>query len=141
MKTMTQFKDKLTDAATQLGEGAGDVARNLQARAKDAWGTVQDQTKRAVHESAVFARKHPVSTALAVCGVGLVAGLLLKHSPQESFKDRYIVKPLHQSRGLLLGTLIACGTLFKRTFSADGHISHELKDAAKTVKRFVRKSA
>ena len=82
MKTITELKDKLTDAAADLGTGAMGVAQNLQSHAKDAWDTVQDQTQRAVHESAAFARKHPVSTALVACGVGLLAGMLLKGRAQ-----------------------------------------------------------
>lgn len=145
METITELKDKFTDAAADLGAGAMSVAQNLQSHAKDAWGTVQDQTSNAMHESVEFARKHPATTALVACGVGLLAGLLLKGRAPASFKDRYIMKPLHQSRGLLLGALIACGTLFKRTFTYAEHATKSVGDngkgVVKTVKRAIRKAA
>ena len=42
--TMDNLKDKLTGAATNLGESASGVADDLQSRAKDAWDSVQDQS-------------------------------------------------------------------------------------------------
>ena len=146
METINDLKDKLTDAAASLGDSATDVARNLQSQAKDAWDTVQDQTQHALRESAAFATRHAVPTALVACGIGLVAGLALNRRAPASLTDSHIVKPLYQSRGLLLGVLIACGTLFKRTFSGAAAELADLardngKAAVKTTKRAVRKAA
>lgn len=76
-KLMADFEDRLTDAATSLGEGAADLAENLPARAAEAWESVQHRTDRAARESAAYVRGNPVPTALAAFGFGLVLGLLL----------------------------------------------------------------
>jgi len=145
---MDNLKDKLTGAATSLGESASGVADDLQSRAKDAWDSVQHQTDRMIHESPAYLRKNPVPTALAAFGFGLVLGLFLHRRGQESFKDRYIDGPLHQSRGVLLGLLIACGAVLRRAFSsvsgaaedAADNVGDGLKDSLKPLRRTARRT-
>ena len=140
---MTDLKDKLTDAATRLGKGASGVAEDLQTRAEDAWDSVQHRTNRAMRKSYVYFHRNPVPTALAAFGCGLVLGLILNRRDSSSFKNRYIAEPLHQSRGVLLGLLIACGTLLRRTLSSASsaveeiaeNVSDDLKDSLKPMRR------
>lgn len=143
MEPMTDFKDKLTDAATRLDEGASGVAEGLQSRAEDAWDSVQHRTKRAVRKSSAYVHKNPVPTALAAFGCRLVLGLILNRRDSVSFRNRYITEPLHQSRGVLLGLLIACGTLLRRTLSSASNaveeiaenVSDDLKGSLKPMRR------
>ena len=145
---MTDLKDKLTDAATRLGEGASGVAEDLQTRASDAWGSVQHRTNRAVRESSAYVHENPVPTALAAFGFGLVLGLVLNRRDQGAFRDRSITESVHQSRGVLLGLLIAFGTLLKRTFSSAssaaeeivGNVGDDLKDSLKPLRRAARQT-
>ena len=145
---MTDLKDKLTDAATSLGEGASGVAEDLQSRANDAWDSVQDRGNRAVRESYAYVREHSVTTALAAFGVGLVVGLLVNRRDPVSFKDRYIAEPLHQSRGVLLGVLLAFGALIRRTLSSAAsdageiarNVGYDLNDSLKPLRRAARKT-
>ena len=143
MKPMTELKDKPTDAATRLGKGASGVAGDLQTRAEDAWDSVQHRTNRALRKSSAYAHKNPVPIALAAFGLGLVLGLILNRRDSASLKDRYIAEPLHQSKGVLLGLLIACGALLRRTLSSASNTVEEiaenvgdnLKDALKPMRR------
>ena len=128
MEPMTDIKAKLNDAGTRLGEGASNVAEDLQTRAEDAWDSVQHRTDRAVRESSAFVRKNPVPTALVAFGFGLALGLFLKRHDPVSFKDRCIAEPLHQSRGVLLGVLIALGALLRRTFSSASRTTAEIAE-------------
>ena len=148
VQQMDGIKDQLTAAATRLGESAGGVAEDLQARAEDAWDSVQHQTGRAVRESSAYVRGNPGPTALAAFGFGLVLGLLLNHRHPRSFKDRYLAEPLHQSRGLLLGALLAGGALLRRTFSSAstaaeeiaGHVGDDLQNSLKPLGRAVQQT-
>jgi ElaB/YqjD/DUF883 family membrane-anchored ribosome-binding protein len=145
---MNNLKDKLTGAATSLGESASGVADDLQSRAKDAWDSVQHQTDRVMHESSAYFRKNPLPAALAAFGFGLVLGLILHRREPKSFTDRYIAGPLHQSRGVLLGLLIACGTLLRRAFSsassaaedAADNVGDGLKESLKPLRRTARQT-
>lgn len=145
---MTDLKDQLTDAATSLGEGASGVAKDLQTHASDACGSVQHRANRAVREGSAYVHRNPVPTALAALGFGLVLGLVLNRRDQGSFKDRYIAEPLHQSRGVLLGLLIACSALLKRTFSSAsnaaeeiaGNVGDDLRDSLKPLRRAARQT-
>jgi ElaB/YqjD/DUF883 family membrane-anchored ribosome-binding protein len=109
---------------------------------------VQHQTDRVIHDSSVYLRKNPVPTALAAFGFGLVLGLFLTRRRPESLKDRYIAGPLHQSRGVLLGLLIACGALLRRAFSsvssAAGGAADKcrdgLNDSLKPLRRAARRT-
>jgi hypothetical protein len=84
-----------------------------------------------------------VPIALAAFGLGLVLGLILNRRDSASLKDRYIAEPLHQSKGVLLGLLIACGALLRRTLSSASNTVEEiaenvgdnLKDALKPMRR------
>ena len=148
MEPITELKEKLTDAATHLSESANGVAEDLQSRAKDAWDSVQDQTDRAVRESSAYVHKNPVPTALAAFGFGLALGLLLNHRAPVSLRDRYIAEPLHQSKGVLLGLLLACGTLFRRTFSSASsaaekiaaNVGGEFQDSLKPLRKAARQT-
>jgi len=145
---MDNLKDKLTGAVTSLGGSASGVADDLQSRAKGAWDSVQDQTDRMIHESSAYLRKNPVPTALAAFGFGLVLGLFLHRREPESFTDRYIAGPLRQSKGPLLGLLIACGAVLKRAFSSGSSAAEEAtdnvgdgsKDFLKPLRRAVRRT-
>ena len=128
MEPTTDLNHKLTDVATRLGEDASDVAEGLQARAQDAWDSVQQQTNRAVRESSAYVHKNPVPIALAAFGFGLVLGLSLNRRHPVSFKNRYIAEPLHQSRGMLLGLLVACGALLRRTISSASGAAEEIAE-------------
>ena len=123
---MNNLKDTLTDAATHLGESASGVAEDMQARAKDAWDTMQHRTDRAVRESSAYVRGNPVPTALAVFGFGLAVGLLLNRRPPASLTERYIDEPLHRSRGILLGLLLGVGALLRRS-------AHSASNAAEDI--------
>ena len=145
---MDNLKDKMADAAASFGKEAGDVAGNLQSRASDAWDSVQHQTNRAVRESYSYVREHSVTTALAAFGIGLVVGLLVNRRDPVSFKDRSIAEPLHQSKGMLLGLLLAFVALIRRTFSSAsiaagevaGNVGDDLKDSLKPLRRAARKT-
>ena len=145
---MTDLKDQLTCAATNLEEKASGVAEDVQARAKDAWESVQSGTHRAVRESSAYVRENPVPAVIAAVGFGLVLGLLLTRREPVSFKDRYVTEPLHQSKGLLLGLLLACGGLLKRTLSsASGaveeifeNVGDDLKDSVKPLRTAARQA-
>ena len=125
---MTDIDDKLTNAATKLGESASGIAEELQTRAEDAWDSVQYRTKRAVRKSSAYVHKHPVPPVLAAFGCGLVLGLILNRRDSVSFRNRYVAEPLHQSRGVLLGLLIACGTLLRRTLSSASSAVEEIAE-------------
>ncbi len=136
---MTDLKDKLTSAANSLGESASGAAENLQTHAKDAWDSVQSGTNRAVRESSAYVRENPVPAVIAAVGFGLVLGLLLSHREPVSFKDRYVTEPLHQSKGMLLGLLLACGGLLKRTLSsASGAVEEIFENAGDDLKDSVK---
>jgi ElaB/YqjD/DUF883 family membrane-anchored ribosome-binding protein len=145
---LNDLKDKLTDATTSLSEGAGGIAVDLQTRAEDAWDSVQHRTNHAVRESSAYVRKNSVPIALAAFGFGLVLGLLWNRREPLSFKDRYVSKPLQQSRGVLLGLLVACGTLLRRTFSSAssaaevfaGNVGDDLQNSLKPLKRTARQT-
>ena len=115
---MTDLNHKLTDDATKLGEDASGVAEDLLTRTQDTWDSVKQQTNRAVRESSAYVHKNPVPLALAAFGFGLVLGLFLNRRHPVSFKNRYFAEPLHQSRGMLLGLLVGCGALLRRTISS-----------------------
>ena len=145
---MTDIEDKLTDDATRLSEGATSVAEDLQTRAKDGWDSVQQQTNRAVREGSVYVRENPVPTALAAFCFGLVLGLVLSRREPVSFKDRYIAEPLHQSKGVLLGLLIAGGTLLRRVFSSTSsaageiaaHVGDDLQESLHPLRKAARQT-
>ena len=145
---MDDIKDKLAEAATSLDNGASDVVENLQSRAGDAWDSAQHRTNRAMRDGSAYVHENPVPAALAAFGVGLVAGLFLNRRDSVSFKDRYIAEPLHQSRGVLLGLLLACGTLLRRTFSSAssaaeemaGDVGDGLRDSLKPLRKAARKT-
>ena len=145
MEPMTDIKDKLTEAAANLGESASGVAEDLKSRAEDAWDSVQSGTHRAVRESSAYLRENPVPALIAAAGFGLLLGLLLSRREPESFKDRYIAEPLHQSKGVLLGLLMACGAMLRRTFSsatcAAGEIAENVGDDLKDSLKPLRKAA
>jgi ElaB/YqjD/DUF883 family membrane-anchored ribosome-binding protein len=126
MEPTNDLKHKLSDHATKLGEDASDIAEDLQTRAKDAWDSVQEQTNRAVRESSAYVHKNPLPIALAAFGFGLVLGLFLNRRHPVSFKNRYIAEPLHQSRGMLLALLVACGALLRRTISSASGAAEEI---------------
>ena len=123
---MNNLKDTLTDAATNLSESASGAAEDLQARAKDAWNSVQHGTNRAVREGSAYVRGNPVPTALAVFGFGLAVGLLLHRRQPASFTERCIDEPLHRSRGILLGLLVALGAMLRRS-------AHSASSAAEDI--------
>ena len=141
---MTNIHDTLTGTATKLGEGATGLADEVQARAEDAWNSVQHRTDRAVRESSEYVHRNPLPTALAAFAVGLVLGLALNRREPVSFQDRYVAEPLHHSRGLLLGLVLACGTLLRRTLasasSAAESAGHDLQDALKPVSKAARQT-
>ena len=149
MEPVTDHKDRLTDAATSLGENASGAVEDLKTRAEDAWDSVQQRTDRAVRDSSTYVRENPVPTALAAFGVGLLLGLLLGHREPVSYKDRYIAAPIQQSRGLLLGLLLACGTLLRRSFSSAssaaeeiaGNVGHDLQDSLNPLRKAARQTA
>ena len=128
MEPATDLKHQLNDDATRLGEDASDVAEDLQYRAEDAWNSVRQQTDRAVRESSAYVHKNPVPIALAAFGCGLVLGLSLNRRHPVLFKNRYIAEPLHQSRGMLLGLLMACGALLRRTISSASGAAEEIAE-------------
>ena len=144
---MNDLKDNPTDAATDSGRATG-VAEDLQNRATDAWDSVQHETNRAVRESSAYVRENPVPALIAALGVGLVLGLFLSRREPVSFKDRYVTEPLHQSKGVLLGLLLACGTLLRRTFSSAsstageiaGNVGDDLKDSLKPLRKAARQT-
>ena len=107
MEPMTDLKDNLTNAAINLGERASRVAEDVQDHARDAWDTVQHGTHRAVRESSAYVRENPVPAVIAALGFGLVLGLFLNRREPASLKERYVTEPLHQSKGMLLGLLLA----------------------------------
>ncbi|MDR3405860.1 MAG: hypothetical protein P4L99_25465 [Chthoniobacter sp.] len=113
MKPMTALKDKFTDVATSLGDGASGVAEEVQSRAIDAWDTVQYRTNRAVRKSSAYVHKNPVPTALTAFGFGIVVGMLLNRRAPGSFKERYIEQPLRQFSGVPVGLIIACIALLR----------------------------
>jgi ElaB/YqjD/DUF883 family membrane-anchored ribosome-binding protein len=145
---MDDLKEKLTDTATSLGEDVRGVAGELRTRTKDAWDSAQHQARRAVRESSACVRENPVPAALAAFGLGLVLGLILSRREPASFKDRCIAAPLHQSKGALLGLLVACGALIRRSFSSASttageiaeNVSAELKDTLKPLKKAARET-
>ena len=141
---MSNLEDKITDAAPSFGESAREVANDVRTHTKDAWDSVQDGTHRAVRESSTYVRENPVPTVLAALGIGLVVGILLSRRDRASFQDRYIAEPLHRSKGVLLGSLIACGAMLKRTFSsastAVGNVGEDLNDSMEPLKRAVRRT-
>jgi ElaB/YqjD/DUF883 family membrane-anchored ribosome-binding protein len=112
---MNDIKDKVAEAATDLGKGVRGVAEDMRTRTKHAWDSVQHGTQHAAHESVAYARKNPLPTALVAFGCGLVLGLFIKQCDSASSKDRSTSEC--ESRGLLIGLLITCGALLKRTLS------------------------
>jgi ElaB/YqjD/DUF883 family membrane-anchored ribosome-binding protein len=145
---MNNMKNKLTETATSLGEGAEHVAEEMQHRAKDTWDSVRQQSNRAMRGSSAYVRENPVPTALAAFGVGLCLGLLLNRRDPASFNDHYVTEPLHQSKGVLLGLLIASGALLRRVFSSASSVVEEMaenagddiKESLKPVRRAARKA-
>ena len=142
MEPITDLKDKVTDAAKSLGEDATAAVKCAQTQAKEAWECAQEESRRALRLSSLYARQHPLSTALVAVGVGVVIGLLInKRNEPESLTDRYITEPLHQSKGLLLGLLVAGSAILKRTLScatcAASGLAGDVKDAIKPVKQAV----
>ena len=141
---MSKLEDKITDAATSLGESASDVANDVRTHAKNAWDSVQHGTNRAVHEGSTYVRENPVPTVLAALGVGLVLGVLLGRRDRTSFQDRYIAEPLHRSKGVLLGSLVACGAMLQRTFSSASNVARnageELNESMQPLKRAARRT-
>jgi len=113
MKTMTSLKDKLTDAATSLGDSASGVVQEVESRAKDAWDTVQYRTNRAVRKSTACAHKHPGRTALTAFGLGVGLGLLLHRQAPASLPARSMARP---SPGVPVGLIIACIALIRSIF-------------------------
>lgn len=109
MKPMTVLRDKLTDAATSVSDGADE----LQSRAKEAWDTVHYRTNRAVRKSSTCLHKNPVPTALTAFGFGFVLGTLLSRRAPGSSRERHIAQ---QSRGVPFGLIIACITLLRSIF-------------------------
>lgn len=103
IETMSEFKDNLADAATSLSEGASDVAEDLRNHAEDAWHSVQHRARRAIRAGSSYVRKNPARAALATFAMGLALGLILRRHEPESFKDRYLSKPLRKSKGVLNG--------------------------------------
>ena len=122
MEPITDIKNKLTEAA-----------KNVQTKAKDAWECAQDETQRAVRLSSLYARQHPLSTALVAVGVGVVIGLLVRRREPETFSDRFISEPLHQSKGLLLGLLVAGSAILKRTLSCASCAARDAKAAVESI--------
>lgn len=121
MPIMNNLKDTLIEPATNRRESASGAAEDLQARAQDAWNSVQHGTNRAVRESSAYVRGNPVPTALAVFGFGLVVGLLLHRRQPASFTERNFDEPLHRSRGIFIGLLVGLGALLRRSaHSASG---------------------
>lgn len=141
MQSESDIQTNLTDAAHSLGENATAAAQKVRSHAKEAWECAQEETKRAVRVSSEYAQEHPISTALVACGVGVIIGLLIPRREPESFSDRYITEPLHHSKGLLLGLLVAGGAMLKRTLasatSAAADIAENVSDAIKPVKKAV----
>lgn len=111
---MNNLRDTLTEPSTNLSESATGAAEDLQARAKDAWNSVQHGTNRVVREGSAYVRGNPVPTAFAVFVFGLAVGLLLHHRQPASFTERCIGEPLHRSRGILIGLLVGLGALLRR---------------------------
>ncbi len=74
---MNNLKDKVTDAVSSLGEGATDVAKDIQSHATEAWDSVQKQTTRAMRESGAYVCAHPAYAAVVAIGVGMILGMLL----------------------------------------------------------------
>jgi ElaB/YqjD/DUF883 family membrane-anchored ribosome-binding protein len=128
MEPTTALNHKLNNDATRLGEDASDVAEDLLTRTQDAWDSVKQQTNRAVRESSAYVHKNPVPIALAAFGFGLVLGLFLNRRHPVSFKNRYLAEPLHQSRGVLLGLLVACSALLRRTISSASGAAEEIAE-------------
>ena len=131
----------ITDAAHSLAEDATAAAKCAQTKAKEAWECAQEETQRAVRLSSLYARQHPLSTALVAVGVGVVIGMLINRRDPHSLTDRYLTEPLHQSKGLLLGLLVAGSAMLKRTLAcatcAASEIAGDVKDAIKPVKQAV----
>lgn len=123
---MNNLKDTLTDAASNLGERASSAADDLQARAKDAWNSVEEGSNRAVREGSAYVRGNPVPTALAMFGFGLAVGLLLHRRQPVSMTERCIDEPLHRSRGFLLGLLVGLGALLKRRVRSASSTAEEI---------------
>jgi ElaB/YqjD/DUF883 family membrane-anchored ribosome-binding protein len=143
MEPTTDLKDKLTDAAHSLGEDATTAAKSAQTKAKEAWECAQEETQRAIRLSSLYARQHPLSTALVAVGVGVAIGLLINRSREPlSLTDRYINEPLHQSKGLLLSLLVAGSAILKRTLAsatcAASELAEDVNGALKPVKKAVQ---
>ncbi len=140
---MSDLKEKLTEAATSLGERASGVAEDLRDRAEDAWDSAQRGSKRAIRKGSTYVHKNPVPTALAAFAFGLVLGLFLSRRHPASLTERVIAGPLHESKGMLLGLLIACGTVLSRAFSSASQttgeivekVGGELQDSLKPLRK------
>ncbi len=114
-----------------IGEESTYSKENIQAYAKEAWGTVQDRTGQVVHDGTVYVRENPVPVAIAAFGVGVLVGLALGHREPETFKKRYIDEPLETSHGALLGLLVALSALARRSLSS---VSHAAEDVGESLK-------
>jgi ElaB/YqjD/DUF883 family membrane-anchored ribosome-binding protein len=115
MDDPTDLEDKLTDTAAALQRDGQQTAEDLQARAKDAWDSAQDQAQRALRESSEYIRENRLPALIAAFACGLFLGRHFSHRSTPTLSDRYLAEPMHRSRDMLLAIpLAAAGAMFTR---------------------------
>ncbi len=124
--------DELSDAATNLRSNATDSAEKIQDYASDTWDKVRCQTENVIDRSTAYVRKNPVPAVMTALGSGLALGfalgLILVRREPASLSERYIDAPLHRSRGILLGLVVALGALLRRSASSASSAAEELAE-------------
>ena len=141
---MSDLKDQLSNAATRLTDSAHEFADDLQSQAHEQWDSVQDRAGLALRQSKHYLLENPVPVTAAAFGLGLVVGALLSRTAPVSLTDRYVSQPIRESRGVLLGLMIAGGALLRRTFlattTAAEDLHGELNSSLQPVKKAFREN-
>lgn len=80
---MSEFKERITHAATSLSEGTCGAAEELRDHAEDAWHSVQYRARRGLRAGSAYVRKNPARIALVTFAFGLALGLILRRREPE----------------------------------------------------------
>ncbi len=128
---MNNPAENLSETTSSVADQISTPAERLQHRAKETWETVQHRTGEVMHDGVTYVRENPIPIIIGALALGMTLGLLGGRR-EPTFRERYIEEPLHESRGMLLGALLALGAMFRNFFrstsSGAEHLGHKVSE-------------
>jgi hypothetical protein len=111
------------------------------------WTNSKEKAVEALQRGGEYLRENPIPVLATALIFGFAVGLLAGPHRTESWQERHIQEPLEESRGAILGVLLALAAVWKRFFRsassaarATGEsVSSQTERLAKTARRAGRK--